>query len=174
MSAGAFAHQRDLLLHQGRKRAEPGDPIFVVFDRFKTETVSEFVQSLRAATLIDRHQVGAEFGSLDIRFEVFPEQVVVELIRWRKLRAIDFGQPGQRIGRMFLVVSNRLQASICPTIVPPPVAQRGSPGWILFHLVIPFRFKEVVQRFSRIEVTIFALSVGGVRQSQQSEDEKRD
>ena len=80
MGAGAFAHQRNILLHQERKRAEPGDPILIILDRFKPEPLSQFVQGLGTTALIDGHQVRAEPGFLDIVLEVLFEKVIVELI----------------------------------------------------------------------------------------------
>lgn len=77
----------------------------------------------------------------------------------------DFTRSGRSIARVRLTFSHRLQAPNSPTIVPTPVALRGSTGWILFHLVIPFRFKEVVEHFARIRLIIPVRSVGRAKWS---------
>ena len=83
-------------------------------------------------------------------------------------------EAGQRAGRVFLVFSNRLRASIGPTIIPATVAERRGASRILFHLIIPFRFEECAERFSCVSVRTFTLRLGCVRQKlQKSEKERR-
>ena len=174
MGARAFAHQRDVLVHHRGKRAQPRDPIFVILDRFKAEPIAQLVESLQAAALVDRHQVGAEFGSLDLGLEIFFEQVVVELIRRRKLRAIDLAQARERGSRVLFVLPNRLETSVRPPIVPAAVTERGSTGRILFHRVVPFRFEKSIERFAGIAVGAFVFRSGCDRQLQGEKNRSRD
>ena len=83
-----------VLFHQDRKRAEPGDPVFVVLDRLKPQPISQLIRGLDAAALIDRHQVDPEFEALDIGLEILLEEVVVELVRGRELARGRFCSAG--------------------------------------------------------------------------------
>ena len=103
--------------------------------------------------------------ALDIHLEIFFEQVVVQLIGRRKLRAIELLQPRKRILGVLFSFADRLQALVAPAIVPAPVAHRRSAGRALFHLIVPFRFKEIVERLA-------GFFVFSKNQSRDDEDEE--
>ena len=52
----AQAHEGDRLIHQHRQRAQAGDPIFVILDRFEAEAAREIIQKLDPLALVHRQR----------------------------------------------------------------------------------------------------------------------
>ena len=62
------------------KAAKARDPVLVILDRVEPELLAQFIRGLNAAPLIDREQVLPETETGDVGFEVFREEIVIELV----------------------------------------------------------------------------------------------
>ncbi len=146
----SLLHEGDRLVHQLRKRGEPGQVVAVVL-RVREPGQPGKDRELRVdpVLLVDRHELRRKPVSFDRRLELAQENVVGKPVVLGEAVPADLLQPRERLLRMRLPPLDRLGRDVRQAVVVPRIAQKGGTLRVLAQLPLPLVVEELRQILRR-------------------------